>query len=78
MQYFGQIETKYEEVFLTSSYMYFNYDDEILTPKDLKQKIKTLCAHRAEGFNGRLMHLAPGQRLLALGQAQCLLSDPLH
>ena len=41
MQYFGQIETKYEEVFLTSSYMYFNYDDEILTPKDLKQKIKT-------------------------------------
>ncbi|MGA1941226.1 hypothetical protein [Arcobacter sp. YIC-310] len=42
MQYFGTFETKYEEVFLTSSYMYFNYDeDDIITAKDLKQKIKT-------------------------------------
>lgn len=41
MQYFGQIETKYEEVFLTSSYMYFNRDDETITAKDLKQLIKT-------------------------------------
>lgn len=41
MQYFGMIETKYEEVFLTSSYMYFNKDDEEITVKDLKQKIKT-------------------------------------
>ena len=41
MQYFGQLETKYEEVFLTSSYMYFNQDDEEITVKDLKQMIKT-------------------------------------
>lgn len=42
MQYFGTIETKYEEIFLTESYMYFNYDEEdVLTPKQLKEKIKT-------------------------------------
>lgn len=42
MQYFGTFETKYEEVFLTSSYMYFNHDDEdILSAKDLKAKLKT-------------------------------------
>lgn len=42
MQYFGTIETKYEEVFLTESYMYFNYDEEdIITAKELKEKIKT-------------------------------------
>ena len=42
MQYFGTFETKYEEVFLTSSYMYFNHDEEdILTAKDLKAKLKT-------------------------------------
>lgn len=41
MQYFGELQTKYEEVFLTSSYMYFNSEDEEITIKDLKQKIKT-------------------------------------
>lgn len=42
MQYFGELQTKYEEVFLTSSYMYFNYDDEdVKTAKDIKQMIKT-------------------------------------
>lgn len=42
MQYFGTFETKYEEVFLTSSYMYFNYDEEdVITAKDLKAKLKT-------------------------------------
>jgi hypothetical protein len=41
MQYFGTIETKYEEVFLTESYMYFNEEDEEITPKQLKEKIKT-------------------------------------
>lgn len=42
MQYFGTLETKYEEVFLTSSYMYFNHDeDDIITEKDLKEKLKT-------------------------------------
>ena len=41
MQYFGTIETKYEEIFLTSSYMYFNKEDEIITVKELKAKIKS-------------------------------------
>lgn len=41
MQYFGTIETKYEEVFLTESYMYFNAEGEEITAKELKEKIKT-------------------------------------
>uniref|UniRef100_UPI00404730B8 hypothetical protein n=1 Tax=Aliarcobacter sp. TaxID=2321116 RepID=UPI00404730B8 len=41
MQYFGTIETKYEEIFLTESYMYFNEEDEEITVKELKEKIKT-------------------------------------
>lgn len=41
MQYFGTIETKYNEIFLTESYMYFNEEDEVITAKDLKEKIKT-------------------------------------
>jgi hypothetical protein len=42
MQYFGEFQSKYEEVFLTSSYMYFNWDDEdTKTVKDIKQMIKT-------------------------------------
>ena len=41
MQYFGTIETKYEEIFLTQSYMYFNAEDEEITVKELKEKIKT-------------------------------------
>ena len=41
MQYFGKIETKYEEVFLTSSYLYFNYDDEVVSAQDIKNMIKT-------------------------------------
>lgn len=41
MQYFGILETKYEEVFLTSSYLYFNNEDETITAKDLKKLIKT-------------------------------------
>jgi hypothetical protein len=41
MQYFGVIETKYEEVFLTSSYLYFNKEDEILNTKDIQEMIKT-------------------------------------
>lgn len=41
MQYFGQFETKYEEVFLTKSYIYFNDENEEISVKDLKQKIKT-------------------------------------
>ncbi len=41
MQYFGIIETKYEEIFLTSSFLYFNREDEEISVKELKQKIKT-------------------------------------
>lgn len=41
MQYFGVIETKYEEIFVTSSYMYFGAEDEVITPKELKAKIKS-------------------------------------
>ncbi len=41
MQYFGVLKTKYEEIFLTSSYLYFNKDNEKITVKDLEQKIKT-------------------------------------
>lgn len=40
MQYFGTFHTKYEEVFLTSSYMYFNKENETITPKELKEMIK--------------------------------------
>ena len=41
MQYFGTFETKYEEVFLTSSYLYFNNDeDDILKSKKEKKKKK--------------------------------------
>ena len=29
MQYFGEIQTKYEEVFLTQSYMYFKKDEDV-------------------------------------------------
>lgn len=41
MQYFGTLETKYEEVFLTSSYLYFNKENEEIDAKQLKQLIKT-------------------------------------
>lgn len=41
MQYFGILETKYEEIFLTSSFMYFNKEDEVISSKELKQLIKT-------------------------------------
>ena len=41
MQYFGVIETKYEEIFLTSSYLYFNKEDETISAKELKNMIKT-------------------------------------
>ena len=40
MQYFGTIETKYDEIFLTQSYMYFNAEDEELSVKEFKEKIK--------------------------------------
>ncbi|PPK62105.1 hypothetical protein [Malaciobacter marinus] len=42
MQYFGVFKTKYEEVFLTESYLYISCDkDDEITVKDLKEKIKT-------------------------------------
>lgn len=41
MQYFGTFETKYEEVFLTSSYLYFPKEDEIITADDIKAMTQT-------------------------------------
>ncbi len=41
MQYFGTFETKYEEIFLTSSYLYFPNEDETITEQDLNSMIKT-------------------------------------
>lgn len=41
MQYFGTVETKYEEIFITNSYLYFNRDEEEITQKDLKALLKT-------------------------------------
>ncbi|RXJ88189.1 hypothetical protein [Arcobacter sp. CECT 8985] len=41
MQYFGTFETKYEEVFLTESYLYISQNEQdVITPKELKEKIK--------------------------------------
>ncbi len=40
MQYFGKFETKYEELFLTESYLYINKNNEdIITNKELKELI---------------------------------------
>lgn len=41
MQYFGIVETKYEEIFITSSFLYFNKDGEEIDAKALKSMIKT-------------------------------------
>lgn len=41
MQYFGEIQTKYEEIFLTQSYMYFNEEGEEISVKEFKNLIKT-------------------------------------
>jgi len=41
MHYFGEIVTKYEEVFLTQSYMYFKKEDEDLSISEFKNLIKT-------------------------------------
>lgn len=41
MQYFGTFETKYEEVFLTSSYLYCPKEDETITADEIKSMIQT-------------------------------------
>jgi hypothetical protein len=41
MQYFGSYELKFEKEFLTQSYFYVPYEDEILDIKEFKSKIKT-------------------------------------
>lgn len=42
MQYFGTFETKYDELFLTESYIYINKDEEdIITDKEIKELTKT-------------------------------------
>ncbi|MBU3013227.1 hypothetical protein KO488_00540 [Poseidonibacter lekithochrous] len=58
MQYFGTIETKYEEIFVTSSYMYFGAEDETITPKELKAKIKS-AKERKKNIIGTLFLYNP-------------------
>ena len=58
MQYFGTIETKYEEIFLTESYMYFNAEDEEITVKELKEKIKT-AKDRKKNIIGTIILYSP-------------------
>lgn len=41
MQYFGEIQTKYDEIFLTQSYMYFGQENEKISVKEFKELIKT-------------------------------------
>ncbi|MFA7083508.1 MAG: hypothetical protein WC141_03125 [Arcobacteraceae bacterium] len=41
MQYFGTLETKYDEVFLTSSYLYFPKENETVTVTEIKAMIQT-------------------------------------
>lgn len=41
MQYFGTFQTKYEEVFLTSSYLYFPKDSETISANEVKDMLKT-------------------------------------
>jgi hypothetical protein len=42
MQYFGNYELGFDKEFLTESYFYIPYEDEILDIKEFKNKIKTL------------------------------------
>ena len=39
MQYFGEIHTKYEEIFLTQSYMYFNEEGEEISVKEFNRTL---------------------------------------
>ena len=39
MQYFGIIKTKYDEIFLSSSYLYFPLEDENINGKELQKLI---------------------------------------
>ena len=41
MQYFGNFELGFDKEFLTESYLYVPYEDEILDVKEFKSKIKT-------------------------------------
>jgi hypothetical protein len=41
MQYFGNYELEFEKEFLTQSYFYIPYENEILDVKEFKSKIKT-------------------------------------
>ena len=41
MQYFGNYELGFDKEFLTQSYLYVPYEDEVLSVKEFKSKIKT-------------------------------------
>jgi hypothetical protein len=41
VQFFGKYDTRFDREFLTQSYLYFNNDDEELTPLEFEKLIKT-------------------------------------
>jgi hypothetical protein len=74
MQYFGVLETKYEEVFLTSSYLYFNKEDETLTASDIEQMIKT-SKSRKKNIAGTIFLYNPIVSPLECDSNKCLLKQ---
>ncbi len=47
MQIFGRFDTKFDDEFLVEHYLYINEDDEIISPKDLEEKLKKKRKHVA-------------------------------
>ncbi|MCF6330434.1 MAG: hypothetical protein L3I99_02650 [Sulfurimonas sp.] len=45
MQIFGRFDTKFDDEFLVEQYLYINEDDETITTKDLKLKLKKKRKH---------------------------------
>ncbi|MCW8838293.1 MAG: hypothetical protein OQK11_06295, partial [Thiovulaceae bacterium] len=45
MQIFGRFDTKFDDEFLVEHYIYINEDDETITTKDLKDKLKKKRKH---------------------------------
>ena len=41
MQFFGKYDTRFDREFLTESYLYFNEDDQELSPSEFEKLIKS-------------------------------------
>ena len=41
MQFFGKYDTRFDREFLTQSYLYFNEDENELTPSEFEKLIKS-------------------------------------